>query len=243
MGNGRGKAYYQGNRDKKRRHPKSRASNTILDALSTLSLDTPIERSKPNPQPSRFPRLQRAFGRKGMGNSTRNPLLWQVKPTDLRRLMRQLKRRTPNRQAALPNISSRIATMLGRILDDHNRSGVSQVSAFTPRSPADAAKFVDSITHSWGKPFRQDPSFRDGPPLADTVNGISFTKLMAFRDQMRREQQHAVPQRMGYAVPEQDPGFMLQEQVPENNVNGMAAGFPRAFGQQSLDYTLGNMRL
>jgi hypothetical protein len=158
--------------------------------------------------------------------------------------MRQLKKRTPNRQTALPNISSRIATMLGRSLDDHNRSGVSQAPAFTPRSPAETAKFVDSITRSWGKSFRPDPSFRDGPPLADTVNGISFTKLMAFRDQMRREQRHAVPQRMGYAVPEQeDPGFMLQEPVPDNNGNGMLVGFPRTFGQPSLDSTLWNMRL
>lgn len=242
MGNGRGMAYYQGNRVKKRRYPKSRVSDTILDALSSLSLDTPIERSKPKPQRSRFPRLKRAFGRKGMGNSTRNPLLWQVKPADLRRFMRQLERRSPHRQAAMPNISSYIATMLGRVLDDHKRSGVSQAPAFPVRSRADAAEFVDNITRSWGKPFRQDPSFRDGPPLADTVNGISFTKLIAFRDQMRRAERHAVPQRAGYAAPEQDPGFPLQEQVPDNNGNRMAVGFPGDFGQES-GLHLGRTRL
>lgn len=241
MGKGRGKVYYQ--RNDKRQHPKLRASNTILDALSSFTLDSPIEPHRPKTRPSRFPRLQRAFGRKGMANSTQNPLLWQVKPADLRRLMWQLKRRTPNHQTALPNISSRIATVLGRVLDDHKRSGVSQLSVSKPRNRSDTARLVDSITGSYVKPFRQDPSFRDGPPLADTVNGISFTKLMAFRDQMRREQRHAIPPRMGYAVLEQDSRLLMPEQVPDDNFNGMAVGFPGAFGQEPLDYTLENMRL
>ncbi|KAH6628123.1 hypothetical protein F5144DRAFT_613855 [Chaetomium tenue] len=229
MRNGRRKVCYQRNR-KVLQHSKPRASNTLVDALSSLRLDSPIEPHKPKAQTSGFPRLQRAFER-------------NVKPADLRRLMRQLKRRTPKHQTASANISSRIAAVLGQVLDDHRRSGVSRSQAYEPRNPSDTARLIDSMAGNRGKPFRQDPSFRNGPPRADTVNGISFTKLIAFRDQMRREQRHAVPRRMGYAVQEQDPGLLMQGQAPNQNVNRMAVDFPRPFGHQPLDYTLGNMRL
>ncbi|KAH6854727.1 hypothetical protein B0I37DRAFT_410793 [Chaetomium sp. MPI-CAGE-AT-0009] len=215
MGNGRGKGYYQAESSRnRRRHPKPRASNAVIDALSSLGLDTPIERNKPKAQPSHFPRLQKAFRRTGMGNSTRNPLLWQVKPTDLHRLVRQLKPRASNRGTSsarqMPNIPGRITTLLRRVLHTHKR--------LAGRGP---------------RPVE----------LADTVGGMTFQQLLVYRHEMRMEQQLAIADEESYVVPGQVPRHFLQEQASNRNVDAMANGFSRVFVEELLEYGLGRMRL
>ncbi|KAK3298745.1 uncharacterized protein B0H64DRAFT_439185 [Chaetomium fimeti] len=250
MGNGRGRRSYQGERKMNRRHPKPRASHAVSDALSSLSLDTPIEPHKPKDQPTNFPRLQRAFRRDGMADSTVNPLLWQVKPADLHRLVRRLKQQAPKRQASSakqgPNISGRIATLLRRVINNHERVVGPQApppqAARARRCSDSTAKMIDSITSNGANGFRPNPGFRAGPPLSETVDGMNFEQLLAYRETMRTEQQLVIPHGESHAL-QQPPRLLIQEQASNRPVIAMANSFSRGFGAEPLEYGVQRMRL